>query len=114
MKLLMASEAFPALGFLIPGRNMAMVMRMVKMMGTKMVLVEIVDESNGWDEDDDGIDLGPLLVVAPSIVMMDSASLANSRELKGRTLTATFTPDISPLVLAAHTDNYEVTDILSD
>lgn len=28
------------------------------------------------------------------MVMMDSASLANSRELKGRTLTATFTPDI--------------------
>ena len=27
--------------------------------------------------------------------------------------TATFTPDISPLVLAAHTDNYEVIIIIS-
>ena len=28
--------------------------------------------------------------------------------------TATFTPDISPLILAAHTDNYEVIKILLD
>ena len=28
--------------------------------------------------------------------------------------TATFTPDITPLILAAHTDNYEVIKILLD
>ena len=28
--------------------------------------------------------------------------------------TAAFTPDISPLILAAHTDNYEVIKILLD
>ena len=28
--------------------------------------------------------------------------------------TATFTPDITPLILAAHTDNYEIIKILLD